>query len=163
MSSHEELTAVLRFKERFWKKVQLGEPDECWPWLAYIDKQGYGACWDSELKRSMGAHRIACRLAGGVIRSPGLQLDHLCRNRGCVNPAHLEPVTAQENIRRGEVGLNMADKTHCPQGHPYSEANTLYWKGARGLERRCRECLCARERQPHRHRTLRRHAARGAR
>jgi len=67
----------------------------------------------------------------------GLELDHLCRVRRCVNPEHLEEVTHQTNVLRGEgVAAINAAKTHCPQGHPYDEKNTLVWMG----ERLCKAC-----------------------
>jgi hypothetical protein len=71
----------------------------------------------------------------------GLELDHLCRVRGCVNPKHLEPVTHRENLMRGESWSAVnARKTHCPEGHPYDETNTyIDGKG----RRRCRECARA--------------------
>jgi hypothetical protein len=66
----------------------------------------------------------------------GLEIDHLCRNRACVNPGHLEPVTRLENIRRGKQGEFWAAKTHCKQGHPFSDENTYRTNG----KRRCRTC-----------------------
>lgn len=68
----------------------------------------------------------------------GLVIDHLCRNPQCVNPMHLEPVTPEENTRRGIGGWNTRAKTHCPQGHPYSGAN-LYINPTSGA-RVCRTC-----------------------
>lgn len=68
----------------------------------------------------------------------GLDLDHLCRNRACVNPAHLEPVTRQQNIQRSPL---VGAKTHCAKGHAYDEANTGWTKNHNGnLRRWCRAC-----------------------
>lgn len=77
------------------------------------------------------AHRVAYEHIVGPI-PPGMQLDHLCRNRMCVNPEHLEPVTAQENRRRATALI-----TECPNGHPYDEANSKHSPDGR---RYCREC-----------------------
>lgn len=106
----------------------------CWLWTGARSSNGYGAV--SIGGRVVGAHRAVYELLAGPIPA-GLQLDHLCRVRRCVNPAHLEPVTARENQLRGVHGL----KTHCPAGHPYDEENTYIHPG-RGV-RDCR--LCRRE------------------
>lgn len=76
--------------QRFWDKVHFGD---CWTWSAGVQSQGYGV-YDGGL-----AHRFAYVLLRGCI-NPGLELDHLCRNRACVNPDHLEPVTHQVNCIR---------------------------------------------------------------
>jgi hypothetical protein len=82
----------------------------------------------------------------------GFDIDHLCRNRGCVRPDHLEPATRSENLRRGDLhppaAALQAAKTHCPRGHPYDEINT-YWNtnGGRGHSRVCRACWKARRRE----------------
>ena len=81
------------------------------------------------------AHRVSWELLVGPIPE-GLELDHLCRNHGCVNPDHLEPVTHAVNVRRGRGGTSWAQKKHCPQGHPYDDANTYLYRGRRS----CREC-----------------------
>ena len=74
---------------------------------------------------------------------PDMPLDHLCRHRHCVRPEHLEPVTSKVNTRRSNVGLNSANKTHCPHGHEYDEENTLVYGG----KRVCRACKNRRNRE----------------
>lgn len=127
--------ATTAAEDRFWTKVS--KTDTCWEWLAHCNSEGYAKIrWEGKW---VGAHRVSLVLAGVAI-PPGYDVDHLCRNRGCVNPDHLEPVTHQENVRRGITGLVTAQrqmsKTHCPQGHPYDEVNTF--RTARG--RGCRTC-----------------------
>lgn len=126
--------------ERFWAKVSRpSSPDACWEWTGTRGPDGYGQV--ARGRRSEGlaaAHRIAYELEVGPIPE-GLQLDHLCRNRACVRPDHLEPVTQQENIRRGQGGACWAAKTHCLQGHPYSGENLVRIDG----RRRCRTCMRA--------------------
>lgn len=129
--------------ERFWSKVDTS--GDCWEWLAYRQPDGYGTF---KLNGSMRlAHRIAYELVKGPIPE-GLQLDHLCRNRGCVNPSHLEPVTLIENQRRSP--FKYGQLTHCPHGHPFSEENTLIWRRARGTVRICRTCNREQRREQYR-------------
>jgi hypothetical protein len=121
--------------DRFWSKVDRRGPDDCWPWTAALTGDGYGRIRGTSGQRIM-AHRLAYELSVGPIPD-GLTIDHLCRVRACCNPAHLEPVTNRENIRRGEgLAVLNAAKTHCPQGHPYDEANTQWVGGMR----KCRIC-----------------------
>jgi hypothetical protein len=87
--------------------------------------------------RSQLAHRLMYEALVGPIPD-GLTIDHLCRVRACVNPAHLEPVTMRENVLRGTsfAPVNLA-KTHCPHGHEYTVENTRIRSCGR---RACREC-----------------------
>ena len=86
------------------------------------------------------AHRYVYETFVGLI-APGLVLDHVCGKRGCLNPFHLEPVTAQMNTRRGRSGLKGVAKTHCVHGHPLSGENlNLSFSEGRGVTRRCKAC-----------------------
>lgn len=117
---------------RFWSKVDR-ESSACWLWRGTINTDGYGTFYYD--RRVVKAHRYAYELLRDAI-PPGLELDHLCRNRTCVNPTHLEPVTRRENILRGESPpARNARKTHCAQGHPLSGENLVLLDG-----RRCRVC-----------------------
>lgn len=130
--------------ERFWSKVDKHGPNGCWVWTAGTFSSGYGSFW---LKgRMRHAHRVAWHWMRGPVPE-GMTLDHLCRNRACVNPDHLEPVTHQVNILRG-VGASAqhARKTHCPQGHAYDEANTEWY----GNRRRCITCRREHQRRAYR-------------
>lgn len=112
--------------DRFWPKVEKTD-DGCWLWTASCDTKGYGKFYDGE--RLVCAYRWSWIDANGPVPD-GLELDHLCRERRCVNPAHLEPVTHAENRRR-------ARKATCVNGHDYDEANTYISRGGR---RSCRAC-----------------------
>lgn len=127
---------------------KINKSETCWLWISGINRSGYGfASWQG--KRIL-THRLMYELLVGPVPE-GLQIDHLCRNRACCNPAHLEVVTLRENVRRRGGGQSRIDreKTHCPKSHPYDEKNT--YKDKRG-RRYCRSCH--RERTAIRHYTL---------
>ena len=114
--------------ERFWSKVR--KTKTCWLWTA-SGVNGYGQYWFGNKLRL--AHKVSYFCDKGLI-SAGLQLDHLCRNRACIRPSHLEPVTASENNRRSPRKV----KTHCKYGHLFSGYNLVERNcGSRG----CRACL----------------------
>jgi len=125
--------------ERFWPKVAKADVG-CWDWLASTNWDGYG--YIRNPSGSDRAHVVAYELMVGPVPE-GLHLDHLCCNRGCVRPDHLEPVTHQENVHRGRVGaVNRARglaQTHCKYGHPFNEVNTYARKDREG-SRMCRAC-----------------------
>ena len=127
-----------RRREQFWAKVNkdgplpdasdplvTAPPTPCWLWTAG-KTVGYGIFMPYPRKRGLTqlAHRLSYMEEHGGIRS-SLLVDHLCRNRSCVNPAHLEAVTAQVNQRRGNGMAGTRSRiTHCPAGHPYDAENT---------------------------------------
>lgn len=123
----------------------IPEPNTgCWLWDGKLSSKGYGKLHDGNPgNRLLNAHRLAYELLRGPIPD-GLQLDHLCRVRSCVNPRHLEPVTNQDNVLRSPISLATANakKTHCPKGHAYVPENTIMERG----KRRCRACRDERNR-----------------
>lgn len=123
-------------RERLLSKTVINRETGCWEWTAYRTRDGYGII-GVEGHRTARAHRVAYELIEGPIPE-GLQLDHLCRVRYCINPAHLEPVTSRENTMRSPISLTAisAAKTHCPAGHEYTLENTRYQANGRV----CREC-----------------------
>lgn len=106
--------------------------DGCWEWIAGKSQGGYGQIRIDGHQR--GAHCVLYELLVGPIPE-GKELDHLCRNRGCVRPSHLEPVTHAVNIARAP--LAPGNRTHCPQGHPYVGSTT--YRSPEGY-RSCRIC-----------------------
>lgn len=133
-------------QERFWPKVDKNAEGGCWEWTASVMAAGYGQINLGRRGDGIGyAHRLAYEWLVGPI-PPDLVIDHVCRNRRCVNPAHLEVVTERENILRGAGGSAInALKTHCVNGHEFTPENTYVYSmtGARS----CRECARARDRR----------------
>lgn len=124
-------------RRRFWAKVSIGTQAQCWEWTAGKSPFGYGRFgWHPGAVR--WAHRVAFVLEYGDCPTD-LVIDHLCRNRGCCNPAHMEAVTHETNISRG---VSRSSKvTACPKGHPYTFENTRLDTNRDGVTRRaCREC-----------------------
>ena len=123
---------------KFWAKVEY-RANGCWQWSGRRSTTEYGVfVLDG---RNFRAHRVAYELRVGPIPE-GLQLDHLCRNRSCVNPAHLEPVTNRENTLRGVNHVAaLARVTHCPAGHEYTPESTRLRRSRYGtVNRSCRTC-----------------------
>lgn len=114
------------------KVVQRGD---CWVWTATLDRHGYGTFF---LGRNQRAHRAAYELFVGPIPG-GLDIDHLCRNRACVNPDHLEPVDRRTNILRGEAPTAIAYREgRCKSGRHPRTPEHVYNSG--GKFRQCRTC-----------------------
>jgi hypothetical protein len=123
--------------DRFWKKVN--KTPTCWEWTAGT-KDGYG--WYMLFPgKTEYAHRVAYTQLRGDIPK-GKELDHLCRNRKCVNPDHLEPVSHAVNMNRSAGHRDL--KTHCPYGHEFTPENTAVWKGNM---RTCKICRAQRDRE----------------
>ncbi len=117
----------------FWDRVVKGP--ECWTWTGPHSADGYAKAVVN--RKPARAHRVAYELLVGPIPA-GLTIDHLCRNRGCLNPAHMEPVTNRENVLRGvSTAAQRARQAECKRGHPLSGTNLHI--DARGF-RRCRQC-----------------------
>lgn len=146
---HNRRRSGLPAEERFWAKVDRRGPDECWPWLASKNRFGYG----------MFDHGFAYSFARELLFGPlpvdppedgtHWTVDHTCHDpetcaggatcphRACVNPNHLEIVSARDNTLRGGAPAAVnARKTHCKRGHEFTAANTYEWRG----HRRCRTC-----------------------
>ncbi len=121
--------------------------NSCWLWVGTKNTDGYGHFYVRSAKRLFLAHRVSYAIKYGSTPTT-LQLDHLCRTRDCVNPNHLEPVTNQENSKRGNTGkitgARLKAKTHCKKGHKFTPENTYLKKHKEclsGYTRQCRTCI----------------------
>jgi hypothetical protein len=128
----------------FW--MQVKKTPRCWLWQGKVTPLGYGGSvrWGTSSRR---AHQIAYLLLVGSVPK-GLELDHTCRNKKCVNPKHLEPVTHRVNVLRGHApSAKYAQRNKCIRGHAFSKLNIRYRNNARI----CR--LCENERSSERRKT----------
>lgn len=130
------------------RRIRMAE-DGCWEWRGAKSGVGYGLYYRRRTRALV--HRVVYEICRGPIPT-GLQIDHLCRVRLCVNPAHMEAVTSRTNTMRG-LGVTAinARRTHCPQGHEYTPENTYSYGTKSG--RHCRTCNNLWKRQGRRRQT----------
>lgn len=134
-------------EERVWRHIE--KTDGCWHWRGAKFKNGYGRI-KTVIVGQPTVNHLVHRLAYESMRGPvpaGLVLDHLCRNRACVNPAHLEAVSHRVNILRSPTSCSAvnARKTHCPKGHPLAGDN-LTPEHLKSGGRCCKTCRNDRQR-----------------
>lgn len=136
------MNLAARFKSNILKiNPPIWNGTRCWIWTGAKQPEGYGRTWVNGKKIS--THRAVYELLVGPIPE-GLDLDHLCRNRACCNPKHLEPVTRSENLRRGNAGrhtlVRLRSRTHCDKGHEFNDSNTRWEKYKDSTIRVCAAC-----------------------
>lgn len=119
---------------RFMAKINVNAETGCWEWTDRLSRDGYGK-FASALAHRVSYEHFVCAIV------PGLQIDHLCRNRCCVNPAHIEAVTQRENLMRG-IGFAAVNsmKTHCVRGHALGVSSAVYKRADGRCYRTCVIC-----------------------
>jgi hypothetical protein len=124
--------------EKHLERIQKSKSG-CWLWTGRLMSGGYGSL--SADGRTQFAHRYIYESLVGEIPK-GLELDHLCRVRSCVNPEHLEPVTARENMLRSPIAITAinARKTQCPYGHEYTTTTQVAGRNKGRVQRTCLTC-----------------------
>jgi hypothetical protein len=130
---------------RFLRLVRISDDDDgCWIWLGGKNANGYGSFKPYHRPTTL-SHRFMFEHQHGQPIPEGLHLDHLCSNPSCVNPAHLEPVTPQENVARSVLRRRGGDPGSCVNGHELTLENTYEWRGLK-LCRSCRRAQRSRRR-----------------
>lgn len=133
MSGKRDARGTIR--ERLYARLAIDPATKCWNWLGTISAGKYGSIYyDGRMQK---VHRVAWELEKGSVPN-GMDLDHLCRNRKCCNPDHLEPVTRSENLRRSPLMDRKSALTHCKRGHEFTTENTIIRKNG---WRACRICM----------------------
>jgi hypothetical protein len=125
----------------FWSNVEVGAPDECWLYKNKPNNSGYGTIHigsrTDNTRKVIGVHRFSYMVANNCKIPDGLQINHKCYTRLCVNPNHLEVVTVSENLKKCRPYVrHFSKKTHCPKGHEYTKENTRLYKN----RRHCKTC-----------------------
>ncbi len=143
----EKMAMVRKQDARFWRQVNVS--GSCWIWTGIIDHKGYGQ-FAANHKKHLAAHRWAYEALVGPIKE-GLVVDHLCRNRACCNPDHMELVTTKENVLRGEgITAQNARRVACCCGHEYS---VCHRKNGRSY-RFCKRCKNEHQREKRREKRI---------
>jgi len=140
--ANKDYKEMLRGKSIDWllDRVHIPSEQECWTWSGYIDPKGYGV---TGIKgKTVRAHRLVFYLMGSYIKK-GMVIDHMCRNRACVNPSHLREVTPSQNTMENSngIGTKNAKATHCQRGHEFNKENTYLNKIGGKVRRTCKTCV----------------------